>query len=1666
MAQSTLYREALESFKTEAIAKYREEKDRGILGEFLTLKATPHDAKKAAESLGEEVGRKYGSRRVGDTEIPQKWIAGILDNIGSFIQIGDYATEGAPESVGLAWYAVRLTLSAIQANYDLYNLFGTGLSDISEVMIIIPHYDKLYDQRGTDGWTPSGVVDRLFQDIKKVYVAVLDFSLTIKRHIKGSVTDKIRHGFKDFFGLQKPKFEGKLTEIARLKKKIIEECQAAFQEKALEGLDSMQDVVGGIRATVAQIQAFQPQLELLHAAQMAKLNDMYNDIKMYTRPRTAWELALQEADIIQATLKPAGDKRAEFLALADCRFSGTLSWFFASEEYCWWKKQACRLLCINGPPGIGKSTLLSVIAKERTELSNPPAGKILLYVSCGQDGCQNGDDAFNSLLCQLHSLAIGSKDTNLVEACNKVLMNKSSNAKDGLSTNAGRGIGFVGAHQRQKPKLEDPALAFKKLSGLLKVEEVLVVVDAVNGLSGGEKITLSRGLVKLLSAFRADAISATRLHILVGSSTPFDISFMSTDTQGRPELKAKKGKSSGEEDARSIDLGSDVWEREHQGDLRLKFLASLRELPGLSDGEKDSVLREVLRRADGRFIYLDMAMEFLRQPLLRPIEDHLKLLPELGDRRKFDAELRKLGPNYVRLLRTALTWSLLGKVWPRAEVVMEDFNQVYKMASSASQQGSGFPPPSPLDMEQLVAVSGPFLSLRDEADGCRVVVHDYDKVRDYCMTEVEQTTPEEKMKDICTTCRSETPRFGTLTISEKIGHLDLAIACLTHINNAVFQSRAGFFDTPTEANSRSSYGIDITGESDEDFGSHSEYSDEGFDNPGGDEREVFHPSRHRYILRRTRSWQDEEGEAADFDYDSMEDEDADEAGVDESVWVDGEADPEPLRYEIQYWPYHVREAEDRSTVEERDACDRWKRLFEELDKLVKNQSIFHKWQKTYRHETSTWSGQFFSLAEPRKPVHVAAYLGLASWARHLIVFRGEVVHELSGGCNALQAAAGGATGRRKILEVLLKCGIDVNAETEVVPPGFHLWLSVDSSWEAVDLLMKKGANPLLKCAPYRWLAIFYFAERGTDIRALRALITGKKAARRTVNDFTSVLNRPLHLLLNRQEVSLDVLEALVTTYKADVNAENCNSERPLQLAARRGNLEALKILCKSDEIRVNDPDYTGGTALHDAAANGHSACVEFLISQGADVNQTDDKGRTALRQAAWFGQAGCVKTLLEAGADPTKPDNREGTPLVYACRGASEQSATLIMDELLRQELPLSEINKPTICQRTPLRQAASYGFDNIVRKLTDAAQTQEDESGLAINLQDTYKKISVLNRPDVYKQMSALHRAAWHGHLESVRLLLKAGSDVTIKDVNGKKAMDLACETWALCPNKPGMEEIVSLLITKDPESAAVDPELSALCAVHGNTRLLQQLASHGAPLNLPDKYGWTPLELARESRHHESEMYLQQIVWKGVLPSRWLLTKPSSALTTVSEDGLVITHPGHRRQCLSTDLPLPAGLDRYYFEITLRKPPSATEWSPNPKRPRDPNLVDGILEVAIGFCTSGAAAITFPGWPPKDDAPNVKSWGYYSDDGGVHGSEGSRSEPDPSRKYGFGVGDTVGCGVDLVNKVGWFTRNGCKYPFQVSGSQVRGRLFPLVGVHDPVVVVTNFSGPFRWTE
>jgi len=67
--------------------------------------------------------------------------------------------------------------------------------------------------------------------------------------------------------------------------------------------------------------------------------------------------------------------------------------------------------------------------------------------------------------------------------------------------------------------------------------------------------------------------------------------------------------------------------------------------------------------------------------------------------------------------------------------------------------------------------------------------------------------------------------------------------------------------------------------------------------------------------------------------------------------------------------------------------------------------------------------------------------------------------------------------------------------------------------------------------------------------------------------------------------------------------------------------------------KFNAANDLGFTALMAASLNGHTATVEWLLSQGVEIERKNKFGHTALHIAVTEGYMGVVKTLLAQDAE-------------------------------------------------------------------------------------------------------------------------------------------------------------------------------------------------------------------------------------------------------------------------------------------------------------------------------------------------------------------------------------------------------------------------------------------------
>ncbi|MBY0353459.1 ankyrin repeat domain-containing protein [Candidatus Babeliales bacterium] len=89
-------------------------------------------------------------------------------------------------------------------------------------------------------------------------------------------------------------------------------------------------------------------------------------------------------------------------------------------------------------------------------------------------------------------------------------------------------------------------------------------------------------------------------------------------------------------------------------------------------------------------------------------------------------------------------------------------------------------------------------------------------------------------------------------------------------------------------------------------------------------------------------------------------------------------------------------------------------------------------------------------------------------------------------------------------------------------------------------------------------------------------------------------------------------------------------------AAEEGNVQELRSLI-AQGFNINYVDRfgcgSGRTALHAAAGNGHTACVQILTTHGANVNALCNNQETPLTIAIHSGNMAAIKLLIDAGAN-------------------------------------------------------------------------------------------------------------------------------------------------------------------------------------------------------------------------------------------------------------------------------------------------------------------------------------------------------------------------------------------------------------------------------------------------
>jgi ankyrin repeat protein len=302
-------------------------------------------------------------------------------------------------------------------------------------------------------------------------------------------------------------------------------------------------------------------------------------------------------------------------------------------------------------------------------------------------------------------------------------------------------------------------------------------------------------------------------------------------------------------------------------------------------------------------------------------------------------------------------------------------------------------------------------------------------------------------------------------------------------------------------------------------------------------------------------------------------------------------------------------------------------------------------------------------------------------------------------------------------------------------------------------------------------------------------------------------------------------------------------------------IRALTATFRDNPDLVNAPDSSLRTPLHEAAQQGQSRVVAFLLTNGAHLEVRDNNGgQTPLLVATRTGSKDVVEQLLRAKANPNTADAGGATPAHFAAHQAMRGILELLIQAGANVNARGHFRHDGNFAdQTTPLHIAAGRGYRSVAELLIDSkadinARDSRGQTPLhtaSILGQDPVcelllKRGANINAAD-NSQRTPLHFAA-RQHFSIVEALLKESAEINARDSGGWTPLFLAVENRQV--------EIVQLLLKNKAEvNVTGRGETPLLIAVRLKAiDIAELLLEAGADVNARHTQGYSVINAAAE--------------------------------------------------------------------------------------------------------------------------------------------------------------------------------------------------------------------------
>ncbi|RYP49672.1 hypothetical protein DL768_004668 [Monosporascus sp. mg162] len=564
-----------------------------------------------------------------------------------------------------------------------------------------------------------------------------------------------------------------------------------------------------------------------------------------------------------------------------------------------------------------------------------------------------------------------------------------------------------------------------------------------------------------------------------------------------------------------------------------------------------------------------------------------------------------------------------------------------------------------------------------------------------------------------------------------------------------------------------------------------------------------------------------------------------------------------------------------------------------------------------------------------------------------------------------------------LVRLLLDSGWTADAaDSRSQVPPLHAAIAVGEI-HIIELLLERGANPNIRNNKHE--TALHVAIKWKWESAIRILLKYKADSKlRDAENLT-----PLHVAV--KEDRSDLVAALLGFDEDQFDEEY---QARTEKAAEESVLGNREVQSSSQSLAPASPQPgvdaevsgSGLTPLLMAIENVNLKLVRMLLRAGADPNRQGGAFGSPLNTAIRKGEPAIIKSILSGGAHAQTITRPLGGPLhafVFSSRFTFWNSSQIreVAKLLLAGG---AEIDAGDFGGATPLTRA-------IVQDRTDFAEILL-ELGANASKQDSLG-------------MTPLHYAAVSDSGKMIGKLMEAG-------VNPVERFHAVLEVIPAQDRKSHLESSLTAVLKS------------------GTTKLFQEIIQvEGLDLNVPDRNGWTGLDIASYSKTLTEESDVLRN--KGALNGR-AMREPTGLCPydrdydiTVSKDGREAWMEGTTNRldphivgavradyCIPADKPI-------YFEVEILE--------------LEPQNV-----IAIGLLQERSTLLEHAGWQPG-------TWGYHSDDGSLITENETVAEDAPP----YGPGQTVGVVVDLTKMKACFSLDNV---WRSPPIDISGQLYPAV--------------------